>query len=383
MLPRQISDSILNLTSKFPILSISGPRQSGKTTLLKQIFPDYQYLNLEEPDLRDFANEDPRGFLRQYDKFVIFDEVQRVPKLFSYLQAKVDNDQIMGQFVLSGSQNFLLMEKITQSLAGRVALFKLMPFSHAELGDLRSEDVHETLFKGGYPVIFDRTIEPATYFQQYLETYLERDVRTLSVVKDLAQFRIFMRLAAGRVGQPLNVHSLATESGITVPTLKNWLSILEASFIIFQIQPYFENFNKRLTKSTKLYFADTGLLCNLLGIRAAEPLQTHPLRGSIFENMVIAELQKNRWNRGENAEFYFWKDSNGVEIDFLEILANKFNLFESKCSFTPNMDFFKGIKSFERISNKEIAQKMVIYANDESRNYSAGELVSWLRLKDL
>lgn len=383
MIARQLSDSIRQLAAKFPIVSLTGPRQAGKTTLLQNLFPDYRYVSLEDPDVRDHAARDPRGFLREFDRFAIFDEAQRVPQLFSYLQTKTDADKIMGQYVLSGSQNFLLLESITQSLAGRVALFKLLPFSLSELGALTAADVPEALFKGGYPVVFDREIAPTDYFPRYIETYLERDVRSITTVKDLAQFRAFMRLCAGRIGQPLNLQSLANDAGISPTTAKNWLSVLEASFILFRLPPFFENFNKRLTKSPKLYFYDTGLACNLLGIKESEQVADHFNRGSIFENLALLELLKNRWNRGQRADFYFWRDSNGVEVDVVEEDGAELNLFEMKFSYTPNTDYFKGIVAFRQASQGRSGKSFVIYAGDDRRTHTPGILLGWKNLPGL
>lgn len=275
MINRHISGSIQRLLDHFPIISITGPRHSGKTTLLRGMFPNYRYVNFEDPYSRLYFEQDPRGFLRQYDRQVIFDEAQRVPALFSYLQVKVDEDKMMGQFILSGSQNFLLLEKITQSLAGRVAILRLLPFSHAELEahipSLKPTEVETAIWRGGYPVLGDRQTEPSVYFQSYLETYVERDARNVLNIKDLNAFQVFLRLCVGRIGQPVNFQSLATEAAISAATVKIWLSILEASYIVFQLPPFFENFNKRLIKSPKIYFYDTGLLCRLLGI--SEPAQ--------------------------------------------------------------------------------------------------------------
>lgn len=371
------------MMSKFPVISVTGPRQSGKTTLLRGMFPDYRYVNFEDPDARLFFAQDPRGFLREYDRFVIFDEAQRVPTLFSYLQVKVDEDKIMGQFVLSGSQNFLLLEKITQSLAGRAAIFRLLPFSHAELEahdpPLKPVDVETAIWRGGYPVLYDRDAEPGSYFQSYLETYVERDVRSILNIKDLNAFQIFLRLCAGRVGQPVNFQSLATEAGISAATLKNWVSILEASYVVFQLPPFFENFNKRLVKSPKIYFYDTGLLCFLLGITGAAQIGHHYSRGNLFENMVIVELMKNRYNRNRRPDFYFWKDSHGVEVDLVSLEGLETQLFEMKYSFTPKAEFFKGIQSFRDNApeQRKTGSNMIVYAADEGQRRSTATVESW------
>ena len=389
MIARQIAQPIQKLMTQFPIISVTGPRQSGKTTLLRGMFPEYRYVNFEDPDSRLYFEQDPRGFLREYDNKVVFDEAQRVPQLFSYLQVKVDEDKMMGQFVLSGSQNFLLLEKITQSLAGRVAIFRLLPFSHRELDapdtGLKPADVETAIFLGGYPVLYDRKTRPADYFQSYLETYVERDVRNVLNIKDLNAFQLFLRLCAGRVGQPVNLQSLATEAGISTPTVKSWLSILEASYILFQLPPFFENFNKRLVKSHKLYFYDTGLLCHLLGITESTQIRQHYIRGSLFENMVIVELMKNRYNRNQRPDFYFWKDNHQVEVDLVSLEGLNTNLFEVKYSFTPKAEFLKGIQSFRDNApeHRRAGNNYLVYAGDERQQRSAAIFEPWRNLKGL
>jgi predicted AAA+ superfamily ATPase len=338
---------------------------------------------IEDPDARLFFEEDPRGFLREYNSHVIFDEAQRVPKLFSYLQVKVDEDKIMGQFILSGSQNFLLLEKITQSLAGRVAIFRLLPLSHAELEthvpSLKPTEVETAIWRGGYPVLYDRDAEPGTYFQSYLETYVERDIRSIVNIKDLNAFQTFLRLIAGRVGQPVSFQSLATEAGISVATVKSWISILEASYVVFQLPPFFENFNKRLIKSPKIYFYDTGLLCFLLGVTQSAQINQHYNRGSLFENMVIVELMKNRFNHNQRPDFYFWKDSNHLEVDLVSLEGLDTQLFEMKFSFTPKAEFFKGLQSFRNHApeHRKSGENRVIYAGEESQKRSAATIESW------
>jgi predicted AAA+ superfamily ATPase len=339
--------------------------------------------------MRQFLEEDPYGFLRLYDRFVIFDEAQRVPSLFSYLQTKTDEDRIMGQYILSGSQNFLLLEKITQSLAGRVSLFKLLPLSHQELAayqsDLRAAEVSENLIKGGYPALYDRDLPIRRYFQNYLETYVERDARSLINLKDLNTFQQFIRLCAGRVGQLLNVQSLASDAGISFPTAKNWLSILEASYIVFQLPPFFENFNKRLIKSSKLYFYDTGLLCHLLGLDSAGQLVQFYLRGSVFENMVILELLKNRLNNDRQTQFYFWQDSNKVEVDLVELQGLDTHLYEIKYSYTPSLEFFKGIQSFRNSAppQRKTGNNTIIYAGESAQPRTQALIESWKKLPEL
>lgn len=389
MIPRQLTNSIQETCAQYPIVSLTGPRQSGKTTLLRHLLPEYRYVNFEEPNNRSFFHEDPLGFLRQYDRFVIFDEAQRVPDLFSYLQVKTDADQIMGQYILSGSQNFLLLEKISQSLAGRVGLFRLLPLSHAELEgvqhSLSPKDVVEAIFRGGYPALYDRNLPVARYFQNYVETYVTRDARDVLNIKDLNAFQNFLRLCAGRVGQPLNIQLLGTDAGISTPTVKNWLSILEASYILFQLPPFFENFNKRIVKSPKLYFYDTGLLCHLLGINEPEQIEQFYKRGSLFENLVIVELLKNRLNTDRRPEFFFWQDAHKVEVDLVELSGLQTHLYEMKYSYTPSADFFKGIQAFRSAAppTRKSGNNWVIYAGDEPQNRTVATVASWKMLPRL
>lgn len=380
---RQIASSIREQSTKYPILAITGPRQSGKTTLLRNLFPDYRYVSLEDPFQRSFALEDPRNFLKEYDHKVILDEVQRVPDLFSYLQTKTDMDHLMGQYILSGSQNFLLLERISQSLAGRVGLFTLMPFSYAELladsPSFGNYSIEEVIFRGGYPPIFDRGLTPGVFFSDYLATYIERDVRNLLKVQDLSQFQNFIQLCAGRIGTPLNLQSLAVDCGISSPTAKAWMSILEASYIVYLLPPFFENFNKRIIKSKKLYFYDTGLACYLLGLNNHEILRTYYQRGSLFENWVISELLKSRYNRKEVPRFYFWQDNNGVEVDLIIPENTEMHLFEIKYSHTPKSEFFKGLQSFRKTlpPHYQNGKNYVIYAGEERQPRSFAIIESW------
>ncbi len=382
---RHIASAIREMLPKFPILLVTGPRQSGKTTLLRNTFPEYRYVNMEYADNRAFALEDPRGFLRQYDTNTIIDEAQRVPELFSWLQAKTDEDKKMGQYILSGSQNFLLMAKTVQSLAGRVAIFKLLPLSHAELSEanLMAQTPESAIFTGGYPTLFDREIAPPQYFPSYIETYLERDVRSLTNVQDLGVFRNFLRLCAGHIGQTVNYQRLANDCGISMPTVKNWLSILETSHILFQLQPYFENFNKRLVKSPKLYFYDTGLACHLLNLNSAATIEQYYMRGSLFENTVIAEMMKNRLNANQPTAFYFWKDANAVEVDLVVCEDGRTDLFEIKYSFTIKSDFWKGIVSFRNTAPHLLGSNNVVYVGDEKQTRTGGTFLPWQSIAKL
>ncbi len=387
IIARQMEQAIRSMLSKFPILLVTGPRQAGKTTLLREMFADYRYVNLEFAANRAFALEDPVGFLRQYSGKVILDEAQRVPGLFSYLQVRADEDREMGKYILSGSQNFLLADSVAQSLAGRVAIFKLLPLSHREMLEnqpsLLYEQLEKVLFYGGYPALFERNIDPSAYFPSYLETYLERDVRSVANIADLGTFRNFLKLCAGRVGQTLNYQSLAVEAGISQPTLKKWLNILEAGFVAFTLQPYFENFSKRLVKSPKLYFYDTGLLCHLLDLNEANQIEHYHARGSLFENMIAAELMKNRFNDFRPASIYFWRDSNGNEVDFLVREGGNINLIEAKYSFTPTAQFFKGIRFVRASAPDSKGSNVVVYAGTEHQRRTDGEILPWKQVYGL
>ncbi|WP_396151551.1 ATP-binding protein [Flavobacterium sp.] len=365
--------------NKYPILALTGPRQSGKTTFLKSQFSDYEYVNLENPDIRNYAIEDPNGFLKQYNKYVIFDEVQRVPHLFSYLQTKVDEDKVMGQYILSGSQNFHLMQNITQSLAGRVALFKLLPFDITEMEEANwlNEDYAVNLQKGFYPAIYDRKIPSNVFYSNYIQTYVERDLSELIQVNDLKQFRNFLSLCAARAGQLLNLNSLANECGISQPTAKSWVSVLESSYIVYQLQPYFSNFNKRITKSSKLYFYDTGLLCFLLKITDADSVKLSSQKGNLFENYVISEFIKKNYHNNLLRDVWFWRDAVGHEVDFIWQKTEKLNLVEIKATETIMQDMFKGLTYFEKLKPELIESKTLVHTGLFDQKRTIGSVKSW------
>ena len=376
---RTITKFIRKQQTKYPILGITGPRQSGKTTLLRHIFKDYTYVSLENPDLRAFASGDPNGFLKKYNTNVILDEVQRVPELFSYIQTIVDESQKMGQFILSGSQNFHLLNSITQTLAGRVALFKLLPLDFNELKkeNLLAASFSEASVRGFYPAIFDRDIDPSVFYSNYINTYLEKDVTELINIRDTNSFRTFIALCASRAGQLLNMSALANDCNISQPTAKAWMSILESSYIVFLMQPYYENFNKRLVKTPKLYFYDTGLLCHLLNIRSAEEMEENRLKGNIFENMVIAEYQKKNFHQSLHQNYYFWQDSNNHEIDLLIKTANGFDIFEVKATQTIKPSVFAGMDYFEAIAGDAKIKKTLIYGGVENQKRSKYSVLGW------
>lgn len=379
MIERTLKNRIVDLATKYPVVTLTGPRQSGKSTLLKQSFPDYKYVSLEDLDVREFAATDPRGFLSTYPNKVIIDEAQRVPSLFSYIQSHVDKENASGMFLLAGSHNFLLMENVNQSLAGRTAVLKLLPFSHEEMknGQVLPSNVNEEIFYGGYPRIYDKRIVPTDYYPFYIQTYVERDVRMLKNIGDLSQFVRFIKLCAGRIGQLLNVSSLANECAISVPTANSWLSILEASYICYRLQPDSNNFAKRLVKTPKLYFYDTGLACSLLGISSAEQVASHFLRGGLFENMVINSFVKRMWNAGRTADLHFWRDSQGNEIDLLDYSEGEARAYEIKSGATFSSDFFKGLTKWAALSSTPIDRLNVIYGGDTGLTTSKGNLIAW------
>ncbi len=379
MITRTISKKLLELSTQYPVVAINGPRQSGKTTLVRHVFPDMKYMSLEDPDTREFAITDPRGFLSICSEGAILDEVQRSPDLFSYIQTIVDEKKEEGLFILTGSFNFGLMEGITQSLAGRTGLLTLLPFSYHELetASMAPSTLETLLYKGYYPRIYDKNLPPSEWYANYLTTYLERDVRALKKIPDLDQFQKFIKMCAGRCGQLLNLSSLGNDCGITHNTAKAWLSVLRASYVIFTLQPHHKNFNKRLVKSPKLYFNDTGLLCYLLGISKAEDLKTHSLRGSIFESWVISELLKGRYNRGLKENLYFWRDNTGNEVDCIIEQGNSLIPLEIKSGETISKDFFKGLSYWSKISGASQSEAYLIYGGDLSQKRSDGVVEGW------
>ncbi len=391
MIQRHISSIIKEAAAQYPIVAVTGPRQSGKTTLCRSLFPNHVYVNLEKPDTRAFALEDPNGFLAQFKKPVILDEIQRVPELFSYIMVLADEKKAMGEFILTGSQNFHLQEAISQSLAGRCAILKLLPFSNRELAgaplqdlfDIRNwdtsattnGDAFERIFRGSYPPIYDRKIKPTNWLAQYTQSYLERDVRTLVNVGDLDSFERFLRLAAGRSGQVLNLESLANDAGVSPVTAKRWLSLLIASYVVFLLRPHQKNFNKRLTKSPKLYFYDTGLICYLLNIRSTDALILHSQRGAIFETYIVSEMMKTALNSGIEPPLYFWRDSQGHEIDLLVEDNEKLFPIEIKSGQTVNGSMFEGLHYWQKLSGT--TDGALYYSGHESYARSGIDVRAW------
>ncbi len=363
-LHRTLESSVVEAAEYFPVITLTGPRQSGKTTMLRHVFPDYPYYSLENPDIRLLAKEDPVRFLNLHQGGMILDEVQNLPELLSYIQGIVD-DNPMRKFILSGSSNFALMRKVSQSLAGRTGVFELLPFSYSELSDeCYIGDVNQLIYNGLYPAVCSGSNIPKYLYPSYIKTYLEKDVRDLLAVKNLTQFNIFLKLCAGRIGSVLNSVELANEVGVSSHTIQSWLSILQAAYIIYLMPPYFDNCRKRLTKSPKLYFCDTGLACALLGIESAEQLEFDRMRGHLFENLIVTELLKRRLNEGKEANLYFYRDSNQNEVDILEGDSNLLCAYEVKSSMTYNPSFEKTLKKLPGWVNAEVRQRTVVYTGD-------------------
>ena len=380
---RNIDYECREMASKYPVVTILGPRQSGKTTLVKELFPEKPYISLEDPDSTALAKEDPRGFLARFKTGCIIDEIQRQPELLSYIQGVVDHTEVNGMFILTGSHQLALSQHVAQSLAGRTAILKLLPLSLAELQaapEFNLTSVDEHIFTGGFPRIYKNQIPPHKFFRDYISTYIERDVRQIINIKDLSLFQKFLTLCAGRIGQVFNSVSFANDLGVSHHTVQNWLSILEASFIIFKIKPYHENFGKRIIKSPKLYFTDLGLACYLLDISKSEQIFRDPLRGALFENLIILEVLKNRLNMGIEPNLYYYRDNNGHEVDLILKSANKFLPIEIKSSATFNSSFTKELKYFSDLTEGRTSKGYIVYAGEQEQNVGDFELINFNNL---
>ena len=382
MIKRQAETVLLDLAKGYPILAITGPRQAGKTTLAQSTFPDKRYVSLEDLDEREFADQDPRGFLARFPDGAILDEAQRCPNLFSYLQTRVDAEKRMGLFVLTGSQQFGLMSNITQTLAGRVGLIQLLPFSLQELQATNTpiSSLDDVLWRGMYPPIYDRNLAPEKWFSNYVMTYIERDVRQVLEVKNLSLFQRFIKMCAARVGQLINMSSLAIDCGVSHNTIRSWLSVLEAGYVVFLLQPHHQNFGKRLVKTPKLYFYDTGLAAYLLGIRDAEHLSIHSARGSLFENLVVSELLKQRYNQGLASNLYFWRNNTGDEVDVVIEQGEQLMPMEIKSGQTFNADFLTGINKWMKIAGDAALTPQLVYGGSENMTRNGVEVRSWKQI---
>jgi len=375
MIPRTLAKVLKNLAAQYPVVTVTGPRQSGKTTLCRTTFPKKAYLNLENPDVRAFARDDPRAFLNSHSGGAILDEIQRAPQLVSYLQQMVDEDQSAGRFILTGSQQFEVMTSISQSLAGRTALLKLLPLSIEELtGAGISLPTDRLLLTGFYPRIYDAGLDPTQALGDYVQTYVERDIRQLVAVKDLALFEKFVRICAGRVGQLLNLQSLGNDVGISHSTARNWLTLLEASFVVFLLQPWHTNLSKRQIKSPKLYFYDVGLASWLLGAENETHINRHPLRGNLFENLIVIEALKYRYHRGKRSNLYFWRDAKGNEVDLLLEQGPDVAAVEIKAGATISEDWFKGLEVFSSRLPAPPKACALIYGGTETQQRSKASI---------
>jgi uncharacterized protein len=386
MLPRDALTTLLSLARGFPIVALTGPRQSGKTTLARQAFAELPYVNLEDLDTRDLALSDPRRFLARHAQGAIFDEVQRAPVLMSYLLGVADAQARMGRFVLTGSQQFGLMDGITQSLAGRVGMLTLLPLGNAELakaeaaGEVRRDSLEQRLWRGGFPALYAaqrQDIQPAQWFAAYVATYIERDVRQVLNVGNLLTFQRFVSMCAARSGQLLNLNSLASDCGISQPTARQWLTVLQASHLVTQLAPHHRNFGKRLVKTPKLYFLDSGLLCYLLRIASPDDLVTHAMRGAVFETWVVAEALKHRYNLGLPADLYFWRDNHGLEIDLVFEHASRLHAVECKSGTTYSPSWLQAARRWRAMAGNEAADPVLVYGGDQGHRGADYEVMSW------
>lgn len=379
MIERDLIPELRRLSSQFPAITLTGPRQSGKSTLCRAVYPELPYANLEAPDTRAFAAEDPRGFLAQFPDGAVLDEVQRTPELPSFLQGILDADPRPGRWVLTGSQNLALLGSVSQSLAGRTGVLHLLPLARSEVERFRThpQTLDETLVAGGYPRIFDRGLNPDDWLRSYVATYIERDVRTITNIGDLTTFQRFVELCAGRTSQLVNYSALASDCGISQPTAKAWMSVLEASFILFRLPAFHANTRKRLVKAPKLHFYDSGLVCWLLGIRSPDQLRSHPLRGAVFESWVVSELVKHRINRGETGGLSFYRDSDGVEADVVIEHPGGLTLVEAKASQTASSSLLDSVRRARAALAAPRCESIVVYGGTESQQRTDSRLVSW------
>ena len=378
---REIKAELVDLALHYPVVMITGPRQAGKTSLARQVFPDKPYYSIENPDVRQQISSDPRAFFTSNPDGAIIDEFQRYPEILSYIQGIVDEKKQNGQFILTGSNNVSMLSKVTQSLAGRVALLKLLPFSIAEIGAFgKNYSVDDYLLNGFYPRVYADNLNPTKAYRNYYETYVERDIRQILQVKDVSLFQKFMKLCAGRVGQLFNANNLATEVGVSYQTIFAWFSALQATYIVFLVQPWSANISKRLVKTPKLYFYDVGLAAYLLGIENTSHVETHPLRGSLFENMVTLELLKKRYNAGLDNNLYFYRDNHGNEVDILQEAGYQLNLFEIKSAETFTPHFLKGLDYLKKIVPDRVGISNLVYAGSDEMFIKEHRIVNYKNL---
>ena len=385
MIARTLTAKVLQQAKKMPVLTVTGPRQSGKSTLVKLAFPEYTYINLEKPELRKFAKQDPNGFLSQYNSKVIIDEVQYVPDLPSYIQVLVDEDDQAGRFILTGSQNLLLMQQVSQSLAGRSSMFTLLPFSMQELEDspYEADKFEEYLVKGFYPRIYDKELNHTDWLMDYILNYVERDVRQLINLPDADTFSQFVSICAGRIGQTVNFSDVGALIGVSYQTVKRWLSILKTSYLMYTLRPYHKNYNKRVVKAPKLYFYDTGLACALLNIKTPEEYHLHFAKGALFENFVVNEVLKKYYNRGKRPNLYFWRTQSGHEVDLIIDGGKEMYPIEIKASRTIHSQFFKGLHYFNQLTGNPMSNSFLIYGGDDLQHRTHATVLGWKHLNQL
>lgn len=385
MIPRQATTTLLRLANGFPILLLTGPRQSGKTTLAKSTFADKTYVSLENPDEREFAEQDPKRFLQRFANGAILDEVQRCPALLSYLQGVVDERNIMGDFILTGSAQLELISGVTQSLAGRVGRVELLPFTQAELLQAKQlpSTLEQALLQGGYPALYDRQISPNDWFANYVATYLERDVRQLIAVRDLTQFQRFVKMCAARSGQMLNLAALGADCGISAVTAREWLTVLETSYLVTRLVPYHANFGKRLVKTPKLYFLDVGLMAWLLGIQHPSTIETHAMRGALYETYVVSELLKQRFNQGLPNNLFFWRDNVGHEVDVLYETPQGLQAIEIKSGSTFAADWPNAANKWRSFADNDALKPLIIYGGKESVEREHCKVIGWQKIANI
>ena len=382
MYKRHLEEHIKDLIDQYKCITLVGPRQSGKTTLSKKLFPNYEYFSFESPDIQDMFDYDPRGFFQGIKGSAIFDEVQKAPKLLSYLQEILDDKSDVRKFILTGSNNLKLSHNVSQTLAGRTRILQVLPLQRSELPAIKQKiTLDESIFYGSYPRIYDEDLDPTQWLGDYFQTYVEKDIRDTVNITNLSSFNNFIRLLAGRVGQVMSYNSLGGDAGITQPTVKSWVSALETTYICFTLMPHFKSFNKRITKSPKVYFYDTGLLCYLLRIKNIEQLKLHPLRGSIFENWVIAEYIKSYYNKGEESPVYYWRDQHGHEVDLVIDEGEYLDLIEIKSSSTFQKEFFKNINWLNKLQNRDVAT--CIYGGSKVLKLGDKNVVPWNSLDSI
>lgn len=380
MYNRTLEAELIRLSGFFRVLTITGPRQSGKTTLSKKVFPEYHYINLEDETTRAELELDRKEYLQKYRKGLIIDEVQNMPEIFSVVQVIVD-EYSDAHFVLTGSNNFLLMQKITQSLAGRTAVLTLLPFAINELTkEDRSVDLYEMLLRGFYPAVWAHNIPPQDLYRQYFSTYIQRDIQQVLKIRHLSEFRRFVIMCASRIGTEFNAQSMSNELGVSIPTIQEWMNVLEASYIAFRLQPFYRNINKRLIKTPKIYFYDVGLVCFLLGIKTAQQVETHPLRGQIFENMVVCEFLKQQCNQGQDSNIYFYRDKGQHEVDLIQEDGIKLSAYEIKLSANIHTDFYKNLQYFRALFPNETVVTQVINTGENDNRDPLHGHINYLNL---